>query len=227
LPQEVSLAPPLRGESLSERKKNMKGGVKMIPEQFRPQDRRIVTAIEGLRGKGGESYSDVGHRNPIRGDTGPALASIAYLRKPKTMVELGTAYGFSGLHLKLGVPDATLHTVEFDHGVAQEAQKTFDDAGATDVHVFAGTGQEFAKQFTGSIDLVFIDHNKASYLEDFKALEPFLSPDAVIIADNVNDRRAECGDFVDYMFANYPTTQIINTEVGMLVAQRPHRTSGR
>ena len=63
-----------------------------------------------------------------------------------------------------------------------------------------------------------MDHDKGSYLKDFQLLEPKLPPGAVILADNVNDRRSECADFVDYMQQKYGAT-ILATECGLLVAQ--------
>lgn len=66
--------------------------------------------------------------------------------------------------------------------------------------------------------MFFVDHDKKQYLPHFQAIEPSLAPSALIVADNVNDRRAECGDFVDYVLGKHNGT-ILPTEAGLLVAR--------
>ncbi len=191
------------------------------PEHFNPQDRRIFAVIERIRGKGtGEHYSEKGIRNPVRDDTPPVLLSTAYLTNPRRMVELGTSYGFSALHLKAGAPNAKLDTVEFDPRVAKEAKANFKEAGVKEVTIFVGESGQFTRKRKNSIDLLFIDHNKENYLPDFLALEPHLSNNAIVMADNVSDRRSESGNLVDYMRQHYSDIKILNTQTGLLLARR-------
>lgn len=192
-------------------------GDKAMLDMFNQEDRQILAVIEELRGMGGEAYGEVGHRNPVRGDTAPLLTVLTKVQKPKRILELGTAYGFSGLHLLLGNKEATLDTVEFDAQVANEAQANFNEAGVK-AQVHAGDAGAILDQLQGEYDLVFIDHNKKDYLSHFYKVRPHMHQGSILVADNVNDRRSECGDFVSYMQATNPTTQIIPTECGLLVA---------
>lgn len=193
-----------------------------FPEGVRP----IVEAIEQVRehpghGEPYEGSSEKAGRHPVKPDTTAILANETMRAQPEHIVEMGTAYGFSTLYLGYGAPNAHITTFEFDPRVAEEAQGILDGAGL-DAEVVPGTVEEFGDKVLMEkppIDFVFIDHNKGSYLPDFKKIEKYLKPGAVILADNVNDRRAECQAFVDYMIENYGAV-IIPTGAGLLVATK-------
>jgi len=203
-----------------------KGEPMLDLNMFPERQYRILAVIERIRGQGGEEYQGSGstehksRRNPVREDTAPLLQAYAALLKPRQIFEMGTAYGFSTLHLGLGSSQSRIITVEFETDVASEAQANLDEAGL-EAFVFHGTAESAIRTTVPKPDLVFMDHDKGSYLKDFQLLEPRLVPGALILADNVNDRRSECADFVDYMFAKYPDTEILATECGLLVARVP------
>lgn len=204
----------------------LKGDSKVLdPSLFPDNKRKIVEMIERIRNHPGHGQpykgsSEKAGRHPIKPDTTAILAREVKARKPKHIVEMGTAYGFSTLYLGFGQPDAKITTYEFDPEVAEEAQGYLDEAGLN-AEVVPGKVEDHVDVLADGRPLVgvlFMDHNKGSYLADFQAVEPCLSPDAVILADNVNDRRDECQDFVDYMFENYGA-EIIPTQAGLLVAE--------
>lgn len=213
---------------MAEQGEQLKEGGNMLlqPEQF-PEDRRaIVEAIEKVRehpghGEPYEGSSEKSGRHPVKPDTTAILATETMRAQPNHIVEMGTAYGFSTLYLGYGAPQAHITTFEFDERVAEEAQEILDGAGL-DADVVPGTVEELgdtALLEKDPVDFVFIDHNKGSYLPDFKKIEKYLKPGATILADNVNDRREECQDFVDYMVENYGAI-IIPTGAGLLVATK-------
>lgn len=195
-------------------------------ELYPVEDRRILGVINKIRGVGGESYaargkSELARRNPVKEDTAPLLTYLAHEQEPVTILELGTAYGYSGLHFLLGSPLGRLVTVEYEDEVAKQAQATFDEAGV-DATVLTGDATDILAGWTEPIDLFFVDHDKKQYLQHFKAVESYLTPGALIVADNVNDRRSECEDFVKYIFENYKGVRIYPTLAGLLVVKTPY-----
>lgn len=192
---------------------------------FPEKDHQLLAVIAELDGKGGEEYeggSEMARRNPVKADTAPALTGFTSAYRPQRVLEMGTAYGFSTLHFVLGNRASRVDTVEFYPDVAEQAQANFERAGADKVTVHATSVGEYAEVLAQEpvpdrFSMVFIDHDKSRYLEDFMAVENHLAPGCVVLADNVNDRRGECGDFVDYVVDKYPTT-IIPTQAGLLVA---------
>lgn len=187
--------------------------------------RRAIEAINAIRGMGGESYakqglSELARRNPVKEDTGPALTGYAFDQEPAVVFELGTAYGYSADHIAMGYPQAQIFTVEFDSDVAAQAQDHFDRFGIN-ATVLPGDAADVIARWDGrKVNMFFADHDKKLYLPHFKAMERHLAPGAVILGDNVNDRRAECGDFVEYVLGRYKG-HILPTEAGLLVARVP------
>lgn len=208
---------------MSEVLKENQGARVLDVNHFPEEKRQIVELIEEVRDHPGhgepyEGSSEKAGRHPVKPDTTAILSTYAKLKEPRHIVEMGTAYGFSTLYLGFGSPKSHITTYEFDQRVAAEAQEILDRAGL-DADVVPGTVGENIRRLDMKpfVDLVFIDHNKGSYLIDFKAIEKYLAPNAIILADNVNDRRSECQDFVSYMEEKYGA-EIIPTGAGLLVA---------
>jgi catechol O-methyltransferase len=118
---------------------------------------------------------------------------------PSLLLELGAYCGYSGLRLARAMPDgAHLCSVEFNAANAEIARRIWRHAGVADrVTVLVGSlddgGATIARLreeqgfAPGSLDFVFIDHDKRAYLPDLQRIvgEGWLRPGAVVVADNV------------------------------------------
>lgn len=190
----------------------------------------VAGAIDELEGwsKHGESYADAsgryGWRNPIRRDTGPLLHALVRARHPSRILEIGTAHGLSGLYLASALdPDSTavMDTVELDPEVAEEAQRRFQRCGVP-VRVHAGDALEVIARFDGPpFEVVFLDAQKDHYRRQTEALEGrgLLAPGALLLADNVLDRREECRPLLEWLTERRIPYGILPTECGLLVAR--------
>jgi predicted O-methyltransferase YrrM len=188
---------------------------------------RIRQEIEHLESfnKRGESYSDgkgrYGWRNPIREDTGALLTGIVVAASPARILEIGTAHGLSALYLYSGMSvGGVLHTIEFDEAVAADSQQRMD-ACKVAVSVLCGEALQVISGLEGRYDLVFFDAQKDQYLAQLQALlaRGLAGPGTVLLADNVIDRRDECGPFLDWIAAKGMRHQVLPTECGLLVAK--------
>ncbi|MBJ7328317.1 MAG: O-methyltransferase [Solirubrobacteraceae bacterium] len=118
---------------------------------------------------------------------------------PQRVLELGTYCGYSALRIIRQLPPGGhLTTIEFNAANADIARRIWMHAGVSDrVTVVVGslgdggatldalaTEHDFTE---GSVDLVFIDHDKSAYLPDLLAIEErgWLRPGSVAVADNV------------------------------------------
>lgn len=175
----------------------------------------VINRLEVMP-KQGQSYDEKGRhgwRNPIRGDTGFLLRSLVIASKAKRILEIGTAHGLSGCYLaSLG---GELHTIEWDEKTAEEAQNNLNEAGLL-AKVYNGNALEIIPTLQGKFDLVFLDANKDGYLEQVLLCKKkgLLSKNAVIVADNVIDRKEEMADFLAFMADK---SEIVPTECGLLV----------
>lgn len=182
---------------------------------------RVIERLEAMP-KQGESYDHKGRHgwaNPIRQDTGPLLEALVLARKPRRILEIGTAHGLSGCYMARRLPEGgEMISIEWDETRAAEAQANFDEAGLP-VKVINGDAMKLIPTLSGQFDLVFMDANKDGYAEQFQALMDLglLNPtNCTIVADNVIDRKVECQQFLADMTA-YPHI-VLNTECGLLVA---------
>lgn len=117
--------------------------------------------------------------------------SVAYLRwlvqerKPQRMLEVGTAIGYSGLHLLHASPTATLTTLELDEQRIARAKHYFAEAQVSDrVTLIEGDANETLHGFSG-FDFVFIDAAKGSYASFMEKAIGMCEPGALIVTDNI------------------------------------------
>jgi len=134
------------------------------------------------------------------GDEKGAILDAA-LRKaePKLILELGAYIGYSGLRMARVMPEgARIVSIEFLEANAEITRAIWRHAGiddrATVVVGTLGDGGRTADALgaehgfgPGSVDFVFLDHDKNAYLPDAQLLleHGWLHPGSVLVADNV------------------------------------------
>jgi catechol O-methyltransferase len=118
---------------------------------------------------------------------------------PQLVLELGTYCGYSALRIARTMSsDAHLLSIEFNSANAAIARRIWDHAGVGDrLTVVVGTlgdggatVQRLEREHNlakGSVDLIFIDHDKNAYLPDLQLIleRGWLHPGSVAVADNV------------------------------------------
>jgi catechol O-methyltransferase len=132
-------------------------------------------------------------------EKGEILDDAVRKAEPRRLLELGTYCGYSALRMARVMPDqAQLCSIEFSQANADVARRIWDHAGIGDrVSVIVGSlgdgGQTMARleaehgYSDGSLDFVFIDHDKRVYLPDLQLVlsQGWLHPGSVVVADNV------------------------------------------
>ncbi|GAB2594363.1 O-methyltransferase [Kribbella endophytica] len=117
-----------------------------------------------------------------------ALSVLAAAVGAKSVVEIGTGTGVSGLALLRGMrPDGTLTTVDIDAENQRLARKTFLDAGvpANRFRLIAGSALDVVTRLTdGHYDLVFCDADKREYTAYLHEALRLLRPGGVVAFDN-------------------------------------------
>src|SRR5947209_5050307 len=117
---------------------------------------------------------------PVSPEVGRLLYLLARSRNAATIVEFGTSYGISGIHLAAALRDAgrgRLITTEFDPIKAERAGENFRAAGLADL-IEIRVGDAFDTLAAGledGIDLLLLDGWKPLYLPMLQFLEPRLA----------------------------------------------------
>lgn len=134
---------------------------------------------------------------PILGsEKGAWLAKFIKKIKPKKILELGTANGYSGVIL--GSEGAEVTTIDIDQEIVEEAKCTFEIF-RTKAKVMVGEGVQLVKTMAadksnhGKFDLIFIDFEKKKYLPVLDDCLRLVKKGSYIIADNIT--MPGCNDF--------------------------------
>ncbi|WP_456622871.1 MULTISPECIES: O-methyltransferase [unclassified Bradyrhizobium] len=125
-------------------------------------------------------------------ETGALLYMLARSSRAKTIVEFGTSFGISTLHLAAGLRDnggGRLITSEFEPSKAARARDNLSAGGLLDlVEIREGDAlKTLSADLPDTIDLVLLDGAKALYPEILGLVEGHLRPGAIIVADNADD----------------------------------------
>lgn len=128
---------------------------------------------------------------PVSRETGALLYMLARSTGATRVVEFGTSFGLSTIHLAAAVRDnggGRVITTEFEPSKAARARAHLEAAVLSDlVEIREGDAlQTLAADLPETIDLVLLDGAKALYSDILSLLEPRLRPGAPIVADNAD-----------------------------------------
>ena len=133
------------------------------------------------------------------GDEKGALLDAAVRRAdPRLALELGTYCGYGALRIARAAPSARIFSVELSSANAAVAQRIWAHAGVEQrITCVVGTIGDGGRTLdvlrdeygfaSGTLDFLFIDHNKNLYLTDLLSIveRGWLRQSAIVVADNV------------------------------------------
>lgn len=134
---------------------------------------------------------------PVGPGAGAALRFLASVLDARSVVEIGTGTGVSGLWLLRGMrADGVLTTVDIEAEHQRLAKETFTEAGipGNRARTIAGAGLDVLPRLTdGHYDLVFCDGDKREYAAYLAEAVRLLRPGGVVVFDNAlwHDRVAD------------------------------------
>lgn len=102
----------------------------------------------------------------------------------KSVLEIGTAIGFSSIKFAKAAPDVHVTTIEIDIDRHNQAIQNIQDNGLSE-KVTAIWGDATQYDIPGKFDLIFIDASKAQYIRFFEKYKNSLTENGVIISDNL------------------------------------------
>jgi predicted O-methyltransferase YrrM len=128
----------------------------------------------------------------ISRETGMLLYMLARSSHARTIVEFGTSFGISTLHLAAALKDnggGHLITSEFEPSKVARARANLTAGGLIDlVEIREGDAlNTLSAGLPDAIDLLLLDGAKALYPDILSLIENRLRPGAFIVADNADD----------------------------------------
>jgi predicted O-methyltransferase YrrM len=160
--------------------------INLLAEQY--AERYTTKESEILHRINDETVSTHKHAHMLSGHVqGKFLEFISNILQPKYVLEIGTFTGYSAICLAKGIKrDGQLHTIEVREEDAQTAKKNFAFANMNNlITLHLGNALDIIPTLSQEWDIVFIDADKAGYIDYYELVLPRLSARGVIIADNV------------------------------------------
>ena len=157
-------------------------------------DQRIATYLRGLAEtedeplRAARARSEEADIAAVPAETGAILRFLARATRARTVVEIGSGGGYSGLWFLGGMdPKGVLTTIEIsstNQALAQQAYAEFG-AGGRVRSLLGPASQMLGKLADAAYDIVFVDADPVEYPEYLEHAKRLLRPGGVLIADNV------------------------------------------
>ncbi len=116
------------------------------------------------------------------------VKQLIRIKDVKSILEIGTAIGYSAMHFASCDPSINVWTIERKEEMYEQALSNIKDFGyESQVNViFSDALEAFELLPTDqSFDMIFIDAAKAQSQKFFELYEPLLKDDGIIITDNI------------------------------------------
>ncbi len=145
----------------------------------------LKTYLENLRAYG------LKHDVPnVTDEVGQFLNMMIQVRKPKRVLEIGCANGYSTIWMAEAAKktDTKVHTIDHSKPTFEQAKNNLEETGLSECVIFHfGDAVEVISEMPASqqFDFVFVDGEKASYLNFWNAIENRLLNGAVVVFDDM------------------------------------------
>lgn len=168
-------------------------------------DERMVTYIHSLESSESEIIETIEQEALdtfvpiIRKETQSFLKVLLMMNRPKRILEVGTAVGFSAILMSEYMPeDGHITTIENYEKRIPIATENFKRAGKEDkITLIQGDALEVMKELEGPYDFIFMDAAKGQYINYMPEALRLLSQGGVLMSDNV----LQDGDIIESRFA--------------------------
>jgi predicted O-methyltransferase YrrM len=154
-------------------------------------DQRVERYLNELRPERAEVMAEmeaVAERDSVpivHWETGRLLATLCRVLDP-AVLEVGTAIGYSTLHMAEQLERGRVVTLERDPDRVAQARRFLERAGVAErVELVEGDALETIGTVDGPFDLLFVDASKVQYRRYIELADPKLSERAVLVVDNL------------------------------------------
>jgi predicted O-methyltransferase YrrM len=146
-------------------------------DEIRPPRPPVMAEMEALADRDGVPI--------VSWETGRLLSSLAAAADGRVL-EVGTAIGYSTVHMAQALEHGHITTLERDPERIASARDFLDRAGCGDrVEIVEGDARETIPRLEAPFDFLFLDATKGEYRTYLELAEPLLSGRAVLAVDNV------------------------------------------
>ena len=122
----------------------------------------------------------------IMDDTLEVIKKILEEEKPKNILEIGTAVGYSASQFARFAPEAHIDTIELSEERVKELIENIKNIGVQNqITIFLGNAVEILPTLNKEYDIIFIDANKGKYPIFLEEGIRLIKNKGLILADNI------------------------------------------
>ena len=147
----------------------------------------------------------------IRPQMQSLLKLLLAMKQPGTILEVGTAIGFSALLMsEYGPEDCKITTIEKYEKRIPVARENFKKAGREQqITLLEGDATEILREHSGPYDLILMDAAKGQYINFLPDIMKLLPKGGILISDNV----LQDGDVLESRYAVTRRNRTIHTRM--------------
>jgi len=134
-----------------------------------------------------DDYAQANHVSIVEPEVGNLLFLLVKMLKPRHILEIGTAIGYSTICMARGLDDkGKITTIELLPKRLEMARDNFKKAQVIDkIETINGDAKEILYNLNNTYDFMFWDAAKGQYQEFLKLTKSLLKPGGLLVADNV------------------------------------------
>jgi len=127
------------------------------------------------------------------------LDTLIRIAAPRSILEIGTAIGYSAIFFATVSKAASITTIEISGKMYEEAMLNIRDSGLSQrIDAVQGDALDVLTEIGGNYDMIFIDASKGHYREFFDLCLKKSVPGTIIVSDNILFRGITASDeFLD------------------------------
>lgn len=154
-----------------------------------------MTKIEKIKKEARENHVPI-----LQDDSLQFIETILAIRKPESILEVGTAVGYSALNFsKYLKENGKIVTIELDEKTANFAKENIKELGKENViRVVNSDAYTYMQKLDEKFDVVFIDAAKGQYMKYLEEALRLTKSGSLIIADNVLLRGMVMSDYNEH-----------------------------
>ncbi len=135
----------------------------------------------------------------VRKEMQSLMKFLLAMKKPLSVLEVGTAIGFSAVLMAENTDNSCkITTIEKYEKRIPLAKENFAKSGYSHrITLLEGDATDILKELTGTYDLIFMDAAKGQYINFLPDIKRLLAPRGVLLSDNVMQE----GDILESRYA--------------------------
>lgn len=162
------------------------GKMSNINEDYIEDYIRSITPVSNSYLSKLEEYAHENNVPIVQPEVAQLLRVLLKNNKPQSILEVGTAIGYSALVMAEVTKDTIITTIERNEDMIYLAKNNISNSEYCDrIQILEGDAEEILPNIKEKYDFIFLDAAKGQYIEFFKHCSNLLKAGGMIVSDNV------------------------------------------